>query len=92
MPISRAEIPTKDAKKLIERLCQEWSSARPIDREEIQARITFDEGSCLLRAEADQLVVAVETLEDGTLDQLEGRVNAALEGLADVKLDIVWEN
>jgi len=38
------------------------------------------------------LIVAVETLDDETLDRLEGKVNAALEGLAGVTLEIVWEN
>jgi len=92
MPISRAEIPAEDAKGLVERLCREWADARPIDREETQARVTFDEGSCLLQAEPDQLVVAVETLDDASLDRLEGKVNAALEGLTGVSLAIVWEN
>ncbi|MEQ6918037.1 DUF2218 domain-containing protein [Halomonas aquatica] len=92
MPISRADMPAEDAKELVERLCREWADARPIDREETQARVRFDEGSCLLEAQPDRLVVAVETLDDGTLDRLEGKVNAALEGLTGVSLDIVWEN
>lgn len=92
MPISRAEIPAEDAKGLVERLCREWADARPIDREETEARVMFDEGSCMLKAEPDQLVVAVETLDDASLDRLEGKVNAALEGLTGVSLAIVWEN
>lgn len=92
MPISRADIPAEDAKGLVERLCREWVDAQPIDREETQARVGFDEGTCLLEAQPDRLIVAVETLDDETLDRLEGRVNAALEGLTGVTLDIVWEN
>jgi uncharacterized protein len=92
MPISRAEIPAEDATELVERLCREWAGDRPIDREATQARVSFDEGSCLLQAEPDRLIVAVETLDDESLDRLEGRVNAALEGLDGVALEIVWEN
>jgi len=92
MPISRADIPAEDAKGLIERLCQEWADAQPIDREATQARVRFDEGSCLLEARPERLSVAVETLDDESLDRLEGKVNAALEGLAGVTLEIVWEN
>lgn len=92
MPISRADIPVDNAQGLVEQLCEDWSSAHPIDREETQARVTFDEGTCLLQAERDRLIVSVESLEDGSLDRLEGRVNATLEGLAGESLDIVWEN
>ncbi|TLF53688.1 DUF2218 domain-containing protein [Halomonas urmiana] len=92
MPISRADIPAEDAKGLIERLCQEWVDTQPIDRQETQVRVRFDEGSCLLEARPEHLSVAVETLDDESLDRLEGKVNAALEGLAGVTLDIVWEN
>jgi len=92
MPISRAEIPTEDAQGLIERLCRDWADAQPINREEAQARITFDEGSCLLQAVPERLIAAIETLDYATLDRLEGKVNAALEGLTGVTLEIVWEN
>lgn len=92
MPISRAEIPAEDAQGLVDRLCRDWASAQPVDRDETQARIAFDEGSCLLEAQPDRLIVAVETLDDQSLDRLEGKVNAALEGLTGVTLDIVWEN
>jgi hypothetical protein len=92
MPISRAEIPAEDAHGLIERLCDEWSNAQPVDREETMARVSFDEGTCLLEAGEDRLVVAVETLDVGSLDQLEGKVNTTLENLSGVSLDIVWEN
>lgn len=92
MPISRADIPAENAKGLIERLCREWTGAQPIDREESQARVRFEEGSCLLEARPEHLSVAVETLDDESLDRLEGKVNAALEGLSGESLEIVWEN
>lgn len=91
MPISRAEIPAEDAQGLVDRLCRDWASAQPVDRDATQARISFDEGSCLLQAEPDRLIVAVESLDDETLDRLEGKVNATLEGLSGGSLDIVWE-
>lgn len=92
MPISRAEIHAEDAHGLVERLCDDWSNAQTVDREETLARVSFDEGTCLLEAGEDRLIVAVETLDDGSLDELEGKVNATLENLSGVSLDIVWEN
>ncbi len=91
MPISRAEIPAEDAAALIEQLCERWSAKRAVERDGNEARIGFGEGSCHLRAEPDRLIVAVEALDDESHDQLEGQVNAALEALKGVSLDIVWE-
>ncbi len=58
-----------------------------------EGRITFDNGSCLLRAEQDKLKVAVESLDEEGLDHLEGVVASHLERMSGKEsLDIIWEN
>ena len=91
MPISRAEIPVDDAPALIERLCEEWSESQQVRRESERVCVIFSEGTCVLYPETEKLIVAVEALEDEPLDQLEAKVDAALEALDGESLDIVWE-
>ncbi|WP_346796426.1 DUF2218 domain-containing protein [Halomonas sp. Bachu 37] len=93
MPLSRAEIATPSAEKLVNRLCKHWEHKLEVTREGREARIQFEEGLCLLHAEPETLVVAIETLEEDSLDQLEGVVGRHLERMAgDEELVIVWEN
>ncbi|MDT8893569.1 DUF2218 domain-containing protein [Halomonas sp. I1] len=93
MPISRAEIVTESGDKLINRLCKHWSHKLEVEQKEGEGRITFDNGSCLLRAEQDKLQVAVEALDEEGLDRLEGVVASHLERMAGKEsLDIIWEN
>ncbi|MFO7646861.1 MULTISPECIES: DUF2218 domain-containing protein [Halomonas] len=91
MPISRAELPAEDAVSLIDQLCERWADAEAIDRTSDPVRIDFASGSCYLQAQPDKLLVVVEAVDDETHDQLEGEVDAALEALKGVSLDIVWE-
>ncbi|MDZ7851870.1 MAG: DUF2218 domain-containing protein [Halomonas sp.] len=91
MPISRAEIPAEDAASLVNQLCERWSDAKEVDRTSDPVQITLDEGSCFLQAQPNKLVVVVEALDDESHNQLEGQVDAALDSLKGVELDIVWE-
>jgi uncharacterized protein len=93
MPISRAEIPVEDSQGVIERLCDEWSETQQVRRESERVCVIFAEGTCVLYPETDKLVVAIETLEEQSLDRLEGEVTRHLERMAgDEDLAIVWEN
>ncbi|CBV44037.1 DUF2218 domain-containing protein [Halomonas elongata] len=93
MPISRAEIVTDSGEKLINRLCKHWSHKLEVEQEGDEGRITFDNGSCLLRAEEGKLKVAVESLDEEGLDRLEGVVASHLERMSGKEsLDIIWEN
>lgn len=93
MPMSRAEIATESGKKLINRLCKHWAHKLDVEQQEAQGRVAFEEGSCLMRAEPGSLVVAIETLDEESLDRLEGVVASHLERMAgDETLEIVWEN
>ncbi|WP_416138973.1 DUF2218 domain-containing protein [Halomonas sp. HK25] len=91
MPISRAEIPAEDAEVLIDQLCQRWSADHDVERHDHRVEVRFDAGSCYLVAEPDKLMVVVEAVEDGVHDRLEWEVDAALDALKGVELDIVWE-
>ncbi|MBE0489659.1 MAG: DUF2218 domain-containing protein [Halomonas sp.] len=91
MPISRAEIRAEDAEVLIDQLCQRWSADHEVERGDDQVEVRFEDGSCFLVAEPDKLMVVVEAVEDHLHDRLEGEVDAALDALKGVELDIVWE-
>lgn len=93
MPISRAEIATESGAKLINRLCKHWAHKLEVEQKEDEGRVAFEDGSCLMQAEADKLVVAIESLDEESLDRLEGVVASHLERMAgDEELVIVWEN
>lgn len=93
MPISRAEIATESGAKLINRLCKHWAHKLEVEHKEGEGRVAFEDGTCLMQAEADKLVVAIESLEEESLDRLEGVVASHLERMAgDEELVIVWEN
>ncbi|WP_027947794.1 DUF2218 domain-containing protein [Litchfieldella anticariensis] len=93
MPISRAEITTESGVKLIDRLCKHWAHKLDVEKSEGQARVTFEEGTCLMHAEDSKLTVALEALDDESLDRLEEVVDSHLERMAGKEsLDIVWEN
>ena len=93
MPLSRAEIATPSAERLINRLCKHWAHKLEVEQSDQQATITFSTGACLLRAEPERLLVSIETLEEEHLDQLEGVVESHLVRMAkDEPLEIVWEN
>lgn len=93
MPMSRAEIATDSGAKLINRLCKHWAHKLEVEQGEEESRVAFEEGSCIMRAEPDKLVVAVEALSEEGLDRLEGVIDSHLERMAgDETLNIVWEN
>lgn len=93
MPLSRAEIATPSGERLINRLCKHWAHKFEVERSAQEAKITFASGTCLMRAEEDSLAVAIETLEEERLDELEGVVERHLMRMAgDEALVIIWEN
>lgn len=93
MPISRAEIATQDGSRLINRLCKHWAHKLEVEHDAEQGRVVFDGGTCLLHASPERLVVALEALDEPTLDRLESVVANHLERMAGGEpLDIVWEN
>lgn len=93
MPISRAEIPTASGERLIARLSKHWAHKLEVEQEQDHTRVSFPEGTCLLHAEPDKLVVAVEALDTASLDKLEHVVDGHLERMAAQEdLDIVWQN
>ncbi|WP_136254875.1 DUF2218 domain-containing protein [Onishia niordana] len=93
MPISRAEIPTESGSKLINRLCKHWAHKFEVEHGEGNGRVQFETGTCLMKAEQECLVVAIEALDVDALDSLEGVVASHLERMAgDEALTIVWEN
>ena len=93
MPISRAEIATESGEKLLKRLCKHWAHKLEVEQQGSEGRVSFEDGSCLLRAEPDKLRVAIEALDEEGLDRLEGVVASHLERMAgDEALQIVWEN
>ncbi|MBZ0332198.1 DUF2218 domain-containing protein [Halomonas sp. ANAO-440] len=93
MPMSRTEIATESAAKLMNRLCKHWAHKLEVEQGEAESRVVFEEGSCLMQAEPGKLVVALEALEEESLDRLEGVLDAHLQRMAgDEDLDIVWEN
>ena len=93
MPLSRAEIETTSAERLINRLCKHWAHKLEVEHSEQDAKIVFASGTCLMHAEPDRLLVSIETLEEEHLDQLEGVVESHLVRMAkDEPLEIVWEN
>ncbi|QNI01710.1 DUF2218 domain-containing protein [Halomonas sp. SH5A2] len=93
MPLSRAEIATPSGERLINRLCKHWAHEFEVEHSEQEAKITFVSGTCLMRADDEVLTVAIETLEEGHLDELEGVVERQLVDTAgDEALVIIWEN
>ncbi|KPQ25240.1 MAG: hypothetical protein HLUCCA13_06900 [Halomonas sp. HL-48] len=93
MPLSRAEIATPSGERLMKRLCNHWSQTFDVEQSGQEARIAFATGTCLMRADAETLAVAIETLEEAHLDELEGVVEHHLVRMAgDEELVIVWEN
>lgn len=93
MPISHAEIATASGERLINRLCKHWSHKLEVEQNEDHAKVNFDDGTCLMQAEGGKLYIAVEALDDRSLDRLEHVVDGHLERMAaNEDLDIVWQN
>ncbi|PAU77590.1 DUF2218 domain-containing protein [Halomonas salipaludis] len=92
MPISRTEIATIDGSKLINRLCKHWAHKLEVEHDAEQGRVAFAEGTCLMHATDERLTIAIEALDEPTLDHLEGVVSSHLDRMAGESLDIVWEN
>lgn len=93
MPISRAVITTDSGARLIHRLCKHWAHKLEVEEEANQGRVAFDEGACLMHADESALTVAIEALDEASLDRLEAVVASHLERMAGKEtLDIVWEN
>ncbi|GHC34681.1 DUF2218 domain-containing protein [Aidingimonas halophila] len=93
MPISRANIMTDSGLVLMQRLCKHWGHKLDVEKDDKQARVVFDEGTCLMQADEDKLIVALEALDDASLDRLEQVVDEHLARMAGRgTLDIVWEN
>ncbi|MGM0824640.1 MAG: DUF2218 domain-containing protein [Pseudomonadota bacterium] len=93
MPLSRAEIATPSGERLMKRLCNHWSHKLDVEHSGQEAKIAFATGTCLMRADAETLAVAIETLEEEHLDELEGVVERHLVRMAgDEALVIIWEN
>ncbi|MCZ0928272.1 DUF2218 domain-containing protein [Vreelandella janggokensis] len=93
MPLSRAEIATPSGERLMNRLCKHWAHELEVEHSDQEAKIIFGSGTCLMRADDETLIVALETLEEGHLDELEGVVERHLVRMAgDEALVIIWEN
>jgi len=93
MPMSRAEIATDSGAKLMNRLCKHWAHKLDVEQGEEESRVAFEEGSCIMRIEQDKLIVAVEALDEESLDRLEGIIDSHLERMTgEETLNIVWEN
>lgn len=93
MPISRAEIVTVNGAKLINRLCKHWAHKLEVEHDAERGKVQFAEGTCLMHALEDKLVISIEALDETVLDRLEGVVASHLERMASKEtLDIVWEN
>lgn len=93
MPLSRAEITTPSGERLMNRLCKHWAQDFEVEHLEQEAKINFASGTCLMRADDETLTVAIETLEESHLDELEGVVERHLVRMAgDENLVIIWEN
>ncbi|MGY4879270.1 DUF2218 domain-containing protein [Vreelandella aquamarina] len=93
MPVSRAEIATPSGERLMNRLCKHWAHKLEVKHTELEARIVFANGTCLMHAEPERLLVSIETLEEEHLDELEGVVESHLVRMANNEaLEIVWEN
>ncbi|MEA2120018.1 DUF2218 domain-containing protein [Halovibrio sp. HP20-50] len=93
MPLSRAEVVTPSAERLINRLSKHWAHKLEVEQTDQQTKITFPTGACLMSVAPDMLVVAIETLEEGHLDELEGVIERHLIRMAgDEELIVVWEN
>ncbi|MGM0520803.1 MAG: DUF2218 domain-containing protein [Pseudomonadota bacterium] len=93
MSLSRAEIATPFGERLMKRLCNHWSHKFDVERSAQEAKIAFATGTCLMRADDETLTVAIETLEEEHLDELEGVVERQLMHMAgDEALVIIWEN
>ncbi|MCC5884096.1 MAG: DUF2218 domain-containing protein [Halomonas sp.] len=93
MPMSRAEIATESGARVMNRLCKHWAHKLEVEQGEVESRVTFADGSCVMRIEPGRLLVAIEALEEESLDRLEGVVDSHLQRMAgDEELVIVWEN
>jgi uncharacterized protein len=93
MPISRAEIVTESGETLIRRLCKHWAHKLEVEQSDQEGRVTFEGGTCLMQSEEGRLMVAIEALDEESLDRLEGVVASHLERMAgDEVLEIIWEN
>lgn len=92
MPISRAEISTDSGAELINRLCKHWAHELPVENDGKQGRVEFEAGVCLMVADDNQLNVAIEALDEASLDQLESVVDSHLERMSGKEdLAIVWQ-
>jgi hypothetical protein len=68
---SEARVPTSMPRRYLAQLCKHFQHKLPVDLAEDHGRITFSDGSCTLRTEAETLVLRVESEDAAALAKLE---------------------
>ena len=79
MSISEARVPTASARRYMGQMWGHFGHRRPAATEGDTGRIGFEGGDCLMRAEADALVLRIEAVDDASRERLEAVAARHLE-------------
>ncbi len=82
MTQSTARIATPLASRYLQQLCKHFAHKMPVDFTPEHGRIELRSGVCVLDAEADTLVLHVETPDESALENLQEVVKRHLERFA----------
>ena len=76
---SEARVPTTSAQRYMGQMCSHFGHKRPVTVDGDTGRIAFDGGDCVMRSEAETLVLRIEAVDDESRQRLEGVAARHLE-------------
>jgi hypothetical protein len=81
MPIATASVPTANALKYVQQLCEHWSHKLEVELEDRKGVVRFPAAVVTLEAGADALQVAIEG-EESEVERMKGVVATHLDRFA----------
>jgi uncharacterized protein len=82
MPIARASVPTANAAKYVQQLCNHWSHRLEVDLSDRKGVVKFPSAVATLDAGEDALIVMIEGESAEEVERLKGVVASHLDRFA----------
>ena len=79
MNTSEARVATTSARRYLGQMCSHFGHRRPATTDGDTGRIGFEGGDCVMRAEAEALVLRIEAEDEASRERLEGVAARHLE-------------
>jgi hypothetical protein len=93
MPASHATVPTPEAARYLNRLCNHFAHKLPVELTEERGVLTFDFGTCRLLATVEALQLEAESADAEGLERLQNVIVSHLDRFAwkEGQLPVKWQ-